>query len=87
MRERVATTSVRFEPLHPASRSALIVGVVIGPFLWLVVIAGGAFLLRHSWAVALGLVVGVGSLVVALIVFVLLRASRVRHERRYVDSL
>ena len=77
---------MRFEPLHRASRSTLIVGVVIGPLLWLVVIAGGAVLLKQTWAVALGLLVGVGSLVVALIVFVLLRASRVRQEKRYVDS-
>ena len=59
MREHVATSSLRFEPLHRASRSTLFVGVVIGPLLWLVVIAGGAFLLEYSWAVALGLLMGV----------------------------
>ena len=37
MREDAATSSVRFEPLHPASRTSLIVGVVLGPLLWLVV--------------------------------------------------
>ena len=87
MREHVATSSVRFEPLHRASRSALIVGVVIGPLLWLVVIAGGAYLLKYSWAVALGIVVGVASFVVALSVFGLLWAARVRQEKRHVDGL
>ena len=86
MREDVATSSVRFEPLHPASRSTLIVGVVIGPLLWLVVLAGGAFLFEYSWAVALGLLVVVASFIVALIVFGLLWAARVRQEKRYVDS-
>ena len=87
MREHVATSSVRFEPLRRASRSTLIVGVVIGPLLWLVVIAGGAYLLRYSWAVALGVLVAVASFVVALSVFGLLWAARVRQEKRYVDDL
>ena len=86
MREDVARSSVRFEPLHPASRSNLIVGVVIGPLLWLVVLAVGAWVFEYSWAIALGLLVVVVSFVVALIVLSLLWAWRVRQEKRYVDS-
>ena len=86
MRERVPTSSVRFEPLHRASRLTLIVGVVIGPLLWLVVLAGGAFLFEYSWAVALASLVVVASFVVALIVFVVLWAARVRQEKRYADT-
>jgi preprotein translocase subunit SecF len=86
MREHVAVSSVRFEPRQRASRSILIVGVIIGPLLWLVVIAGGAYLLKYSWAVALGLLVGITSFIVALTVFGLLRAARVRQEKRYVDD-
>ena len=86
MREDVARSSVRFEPLHPASRSSLIVGVVVGPLLWLVVLALGAWVFEYSWAIALGLLVVVVTFVFALIVLSLLRAWRVRQEKRYVDS-
>ena len=86
MREDVARSSVRFEPLQPASRSSLVAGVVIGPLLWLVVLALGAWVFEYSWAITLGLLVVVVSFVVALIVLSLLRAWRVRQEKRYVDS-
>ncbi len=86
MREDVARSSVRFEPLNPATRSNLIMGVVIGPLLWLVVLAVGAWVFEYSWAIALGLLVVVVSFVVALIVLSLLWAWRVRQEKRYVDS-
>ena len=86
MREDVARSPVRFEPLHPASRSSLIIGVVVGPLLWLVVLALAAWVFDYSWAIALGMLVVVVTLVVALIVLSLLRAWRVRQERRYVDS-
>ena len=61
-------------------------GVVIGPLLWLVVLAVGAWVFEYSWAIALGLLVVVVSFIVALIVLGLLRAARVRQEKRYVDS-
>jgi hypothetical protein len=86
MREDVARSSVRFEPLNPATRSNLIMGVVIGPLLWLIVLAVGAWVFEYSWAIALGLLVVVVSFVVALIVLSLLWAWRVRQEKRYVDS-
>ena len=86
MREDVGTSPVRFEPLHPASRASLIVGVVIGPLLWLVVLVVGAWVFQYSWAIALGLLAVVVSFIVALIVLGLLRAARVRQEKRYVDS-
>ncbi len=86
MREDVARSSVRFEPLHPASRASLITGVVIGPLLWLIVLSLAAWVFDYSWAIALGLLVVVVTFVVALIVLSLLRAWRVRQERRYVDS-
>lgn len=86
MREDVRTSSVRFEPLHPASRSSLILGVVVGPLLWLVVLAVGAWVFSYSWAIVLGLLIVVVSFVVALCVLSLLRAARLKQERRYVDS-
>ena len=78
--------SVRFEPLHPASRASLIAGVVLGPFLWLVAIAIAAWVFEYSWAIALGLAVTVASFFVSLVVLALLREGRVRQEERYADG-
>ncbi len=86
MRQDPATSSVRFEPLHPASRSAVIVGVVVGPLLWLVAIAAVAWFFEYTWAIALGLLVTVATFLVALIALTLFRAARVRQEKRYVDT-
>ena len=86
MREDAATSSVRFEPLHPASRASLIAGVVLGPLLWLVALAVAAWFFEYTWAIALGLVVTVASFFLALVVLALLRRARVRQERRYVDG-
>ncbi len=86
MREDAATSAVRFEPLHPASRTSLIVGVVLGPLLWLVAIAIAAWFFEYTWAIALGLLVTVASFLLALVVLALLRQARRRQERRYVDG-
>ncbi len=84
MRKDTARSPVEFEPLRPASRAALIVGVVLGPLLWLIVIAIAAAVFQYSWAIALGLAVTFASFVVSLVVLTLLRKSRVRQEERYV---
>jgi hypothetical protein len=86
MRQDPATSSVRFEPLHPASRSAVIVGVAVGPLLWLVALAAVALFFEYTWAIALGLFITVATFLVALAILALLRAARVRQEKRYVDS-
>ena len=86
MRQDPATSSVRFEPLHPASRSAVIVGVVVGPILWLVAIAAVAWFFEYTWAIALGLLVTVATFLVALVALALFRVARVRQEKRYVDT-
>jgi membrane protein implicated in regulation of membrane protease activity len=82
--EDTARSPVRFEPLRPASRAAVIVGIVLGPLLWLVVIAIAAAVFQYSWAIAVGLTVAFASFVVALVALTLLREGRVRQEERYV---
>jgi uncharacterized membrane protein len=76
---------VRFEPLHPASRRSLVAGVVVGPLLWLLLLALAAWVFEYSWAIALGLAITVAAFLVSLVVLALLRNGRVRQERRYVD--
>lgn len=77
---------MRFEPLRPASRGSLIAGVVLGPLLWLLLLAIVALVFSYSWAIALGLAVTVVSFFVSLVVLSVLREGRVRQEERYVDG-
>ena len=86
MGEDTRLSPVKFEPLRPASRAALIAGVVLGPLLWLVAIAIAAWVFEYSWAIALGVAVTVASFIVSLVVITLLREGRVRQEERYVDD-
>ena len=76
---------MRFEPLHPASRRSLVAGVVLGPLLWLLLLAIAAWVFEYSWSIGLGLAVTVASFVVSLVVLAVLRAGRERQEKRYVD--
>jgi len=75
---------VRFEPLRPASRGRLILGLVLGPLLWLIALVISALVFHYSWAIQLGLVVTAACFVVALLGLALLHAGRRRQERRYV---
>jgi divalent metal cation (Fe/Co/Zn/Cd) transporter len=78
--------SVRFEPRRPASRVRLIAGFIFGPLLWLVALAVAAWLFINSSLIVIGLLVTLASFVVSLIVLALMRAGRLREERRYVDG-
>jgi membrane protein implicated in regulation of membrane protease activity len=78
--------SVRFEPLRPASRGRLIVGLVLGPVLWLVALIVAALIFDYSSAIALGLLVTVASFFISLVVLALVRAARRRQERRFADA-
>lgn len=75
---------VRFEPLRPASRKRLLLGVVVGPLLWVVAFIVVAAVLHYSTAIELGLLVALISAVVSTIGLVLLRHARIRQEKRYV---
>jgi peptidoglycan/LPS O-acetylase OafA/YrhL len=77
-------TSLRFEPLRPASRARLIAGAIVGPLLWLAVLIVAAWAFEYSWAIGFGLLVTVVSFAVALIVLAVLHSARRRAERRYV---
>ena len=79
-------SAVRFEPLHPASRRSLLAGVVLGPFLWFLLLAIAGWVFEYTWAIALGLAVTVASFVVSLVVLAVVRAGRERQEKRYVDG-
>ena len=84
MRSDTEPPSVHFQPLRPASRRRLVVGIVLGPLLWLVALAVAAYLFAYSWAIQVGLLVAAASFIVSLIVLALLREGRRREENRYV---
>jgi uncharacterized membrane protein len=64
----------------------MIVGVVVGPLLWLVAIAAVAWFFEYTWAIGLGVLVVGATFLVALVALVLFRKARVRQEKRYVDT-
>jgi predicted ABC-type exoprotein transport system permease subunit len=74
---------VHFDPLRPASRGRLIVAFIVGPLLWLVALIVGAFVFRHTRAIAVGSAVAVASFLIALVVLNVLLSARRRQERRY----
>jgi hypothetical protein len=81
-----ADRALRFTPLRPATRWRLIATAIIGPLLWLVALLVAAWLVDRGDAIELGLLVAIGSFVLALPVLALLRAGRRREERRYADG-
>ena len=70
----------RFEPIRSAPRSRRIAALVLGPLLWLAALVVVAVLLRRTSAIELGLLIALGSFVLALVVVLLLRIGREREE-------
>jgi membrane protein implicated in regulation of membrane protease activity len=81
-----ARPSARFEPLRPASRKRLILGLVFGPVLWLIFFIVTAIVVHYSNAIALGLLVALASLVIAFAALALTKRGRDRQEARHVDG-
>ena len=46
---------MRCQPLHPASRRSLVAGVILGPLLWLLLLAVAAWVFDYTWAIGVGL--------------------------------
>jgi hypothetical protein len=74
-----------FRPLRPASRPKLIAALVLGPILWLVALLVASWLLGHTNAIELGLLVTAAAFLFAAVMLSLLRLGRLREERRYAN--
>jgi hypothetical protein len=74
-----------FRPLRPTSRPKLIVALVVGPILWLGMLLVASWLLDHTQAIELGLLISTAAFYFAVVVLSLLRLGRRREERRYAD--
>ena len=73
----------RFRPTRTASRPRLIAAIVIGPFLWVAGLVIVAVLVYKSNAIELGVLIAVGSILVAVPILIVVRLGRRREERRY----
>jgi zinc transporter ZupT len=78
-------SSVRFEPLRPASRRALIAAFVFGPLAWLAVLVLAAMVLHYTGAIAFALAIAATSFVVSIVVLLLIHAARRREEERHAE--
>jgi hypothetical protein len=74
---------VRFKPLRPASRKRLLLGLVLGPLLWIVALNAVAWVLNDGYAIELGLLVALISAAASTIALLILRHGRIRQEKRY----
>jgi hypothetical protein len=83
MAEDAQQPSSRFRPLRPASGPRLILAFLLGPVLWMVAVVFGAWILEHTDAIEIGLLITAVAFVVALLVMSMLWVGRRREERRY----
>jgi hypothetical protein len=83
MGEDATQVDDRFRPMRTASGARLIAAVVLGPFLWVVALVIVAVLVHKTNAIELGVLIAVGSILVAVPFLILFRLDRRREERRY----
>jgi hypothetical protein len=83
MRQNATHVDDRFRPTRTASGLRLIAAIVIGPFLWVAGLAIVAVLVHKSDAIEFGLLIAVGSILVAVPILIVVRLGRRREERRY----
>jgi hypothetical protein len=74
-----------FTPVQPVTRRRMIVRVVVSPLIWLIAFVVAAIVVRRTDAIAVGLAIGLASMVAALIGLSLIRAARDRDRRRYAE--
>jgi membrane protein DedA with SNARE-associated domain len=73
----------RFRPMRTASGLRLIAAIALGPLLWVAGLVIVAVLVHKSNAIEFGVLIAVGSILVAVPILIILRLARRREERRY----
>jgi ABC-type Na+ efflux pump permease subunit len=71
-----------FEPLRPASRGRLVLGLILGPVLWVVALILVAWIFHFGWAIQIGLLVTLATFVLSLAALSFLRWRREKERRR-----
>jgi hypothetical protein len=82
--EQEARTLV-FVPVHPTPLRRMIVRAIAGPLLWLIALAVVLITLDRTQAIELGVLIAAASFALSTIVLLVLRALRLRQERRDVS--
>jgi hypothetical protein len=72
-----------FVSFRSPSPRCLILGVVIGPLLWLVGLLVAAIVFNRTRAIELGMLIAFASMVLSMVALLFLRAGRNRERRRY----
>lgn len=83
MGEDATQVDDRFRPMRTASGLRLIAVIVLGPFLWVVGLVIVAVLVHKSNAIELGVLIALGSILVAVPILIVVRLGRRREEHRY----
>ncbi len=86
MGENSTQVDDRFRPMRTASGLRLIAAIVLGPLLWVVGLVIVAVLVHKTDAIELGVLIAVGSILVAVPILIVVRLGRRREERRYAAS-
>jgi divalent metal cation (Fe/Co/Zn/Cd) transporter len=73
----------RFRPMRTASGLRLIAAIALGPLLWVAGLVIVAVLVHKSDAIELGVLIAVGSILLAVPILIVVRLARRREERRY----
>jgi hypothetical protein len=76
----------QFRPLQTAPRPRMIAAMVLGPLAWVLALVVAAAVVARTNAIELGLLIAAGSSLAALLILALIRAGRLREERRYADG-
>ena len=82
--EHEANTLV-FVPVHPTPLRRMIVRAIAGPLLWLIALGIVLITLNRTQAIELGVLIAASSFALSTIVLLVLRALRLRQERRDVS--
>jgi membrane protein implicated in regulation of membrane protease activity len=71
-----------FEPLHRGRRAKLVLAFLFGPVLWFGALIVALFLIKHTNAIEIGLLISFGMFVVSSVVLIAIYAGRRRQEAR-----
>jgi hypothetical protein len=77
--------TIVFVPVHPTPLRRMIVRAIAGPLLWLIALGIVLITLDRTQAIELGVLIAAASFALSTIVLLVLRALRLRQERRDVS--